>query len=215
MLAAFLEEASVPARCGSLRRVIASGEALPYRLVERCYERLPGVVLENLYGPTEAAVDVTRWSCPKRDPRGIVPIGFPVANTRCYVLDARLEPVPVGTPGELYLGGVQLARGYFRRAALTAERFVPDPFGAGGRLYKTGDRARWLADGTLEYLGRLDGQVKIRGQRIELGEVEAALAPCPAWRRRPRPCRSIKGRRCWSVIWCRKRVQGSGFRVQV
>ena len=128
----------MPARCGSLRRVIASGEALPYRLVERCYERLPGVVLENLYGPTEAAVDVTRWSCPPRDPRGIVPIGFPVANTRCYVLDARLEPVPVGTPGELYLGGVQLARGYFRRAALTAERFVPDPFGAGRAALQDG-----------------------------------------------------------------------------
>ena len=132
-------------------------------------------MLENLYGPTEAAVDVTRYACPPNDPRGIVPIGAPVANTQCYVLDAQLNPVPVGTPGELYLGGVQLARGYFRRPALTAERFVPDPFGRGARLYKTGDTARWLSDGTLEYLGRRDGQLKIRGQRIELGEVEAAL----------------------------------------
>ena len=180
MLAAFLEEPSVTGACTSVKRVIASGEALPYRLVERFYQRLPGAVLENLYGPTEAAVDVTRYACPKSDPRGIVPIGSPVANTQCYVLDAALQPVPVGTPGELYLGGVQLARGYYRRPALSAERFVPDPFSAfGGRLYKTGDRARWLADGTLEYLGRLDGQVKIRGQRIELGEVEAALAALP------------------------------------
>ena len=176
MLGVFVEQAGLEA-CASLRRVIASGEALPWALVERFYERLPGVELHNLYGPTEASVDVTSWACRAGDARQVVPIGRPIGNLQAYVLDGRLEPSPIGVPGELYLGGVGLGRGYLQRADLTAERFVPDPFGGvpGGRLYKTGDLARWLADGSLEYLGRLDFQVKIRGHRIELGEIESAL----------------------------------------
>ncbi|HEX8318270.1 amino acid adenylation domain-containing protein, partial [Longimicrobium sp.] len=165
-------------RCGSLRHVVCSGEALPPALVRRFYDRFAGpVVLTNLYGPTEAAVDVSWWGCAREDAAGVVPIGRPVWNTRLYVLDAALEPVPVGVPGELYIGGVQVARGYQGRAAMTAERFVPDPFSTegGARLYRTGDRARWRADGAIEYLGRLDFQVKVRGFRIELGEIESVL----------------------------------------
>jgi amino acid adenylation domain-containing protein len=177
MLQQFVETAD-PARCGSLRRVICSGEALPPALVERFYDRFAGpVVLTNLYGPTEAAVDVSCWACAREDAAGVVPIGRPVWNTALYVLDAALRPVPVGVPGELYIGGVQVARGYQGRAAMTAERFLPDPFSVrgGARLYRTGDRARWRADGAIEYLGRLDFQVKVRGFRIELGEIEAVL----------------------------------------
>ncbi|MEW5930137.1 MAG: amino acid adenylation domain-containing protein, partial [Gemmatimonadota bacterium] len=175
MLQAFLE-AGEPARCGTLRRVMCSGEALPYALTERFREALPGVELHNLYGPTEAAVDVTHWAAEPRA-RRVVPIGRPVANTRLYVLDAAGEPAPVGVPGELFLGGVQVGRGYLGRPELTAEKFVPDPFGgeAGARLYRTGDRVRWSAEGEVEYLGRIDFQVKVRGFRIEPGEIEAAL----------------------------------------
>jgi acyl-coenzyme A synthetase/AMP-(fatty) acid ligase len=177
MLQPFVETAD-PARCASLRHVVCSGEALPAELVRRFYDRFAGpVALTNLYGPTEAAVDVSCWTCPRDGADGAVPIGRPVWNTQLYVLDAALQPVPVGTPGELYIGGVQVARGYQGRAAMTAKRFVPDPFSmeAGARLYRTGDRARWRSDGAIEYLGRLDFQVKIRGFRIELGEIEAAL----------------------------------------
>ncbi|HEX7239303.1 MAG TPA: amino acid adenylation domain-containing protein, partial [Longimicrobiaceae bacterium] len=175
MLQAFLE-AGEPGRCGSVRRVMCSGEALPYELTERFREALPGAELHNLYGPTEAAVDVTYWACEARE-RRVVPIGRPVANTRVYVLDGAGGPVPPGVPGELYLGGVQVGRGYLGRTELTAERFVPDPFSAepGARLYRTGDRARWTTAGEVEYLGRTDFQVKVRGFRVELGEVEAVL----------------------------------------
>ncbi|HLL45528.1 MAG TPA: amino acid adenylation domain-containing protein, partial [Longimicrobiaceae bacterium] len=177
MLQSFVEAVEA-GRCASLRHVVCSGEALPPALVRRYYDRFAGpVVLTNLYGPTEAAVDVSCWTCAREDASGVVPIGRPVWNTRLYVLDAALRPVPVGTPGELYIGGVQVARGYQGRAAMTAERFVPDPFAVqgGARLYRTGDRARWRADGAIEYLGRLDFQVKVRGFRIELGEIEAVL----------------------------------------
>jgi amino acid adenylation domain-containing protein len=177
MLQPFVEAVEA-GRCGSLRHVVCSGEALPPALVRRFHDRFAApVVLTNLYGPTEAAVDVSCWTCPRDGADGVVPIGRPVWNTALYVLDAALRPVPVGVPGELFIGGVQVARGYQGRAAMTAERFVPDPFSAegGARLYRTGDRARWRMDGAIEYLGRLDFQVKVRGFRIELGEMEAVL----------------------------------------
>ncbi|MFL6127650.1 MAG: amino acid adenylation domain-containing protein, partial [Mycobacteriales bacterium] len=184
MLAAFLAEPAEPG-CGSLRLVVCSGEELPVALARRCLDLLPQARLSNLYGPTEAAVDVTAFHC---DPavlaaRTRVPIGRPVANTRTYVLDDRLRPVPAGAAGQLHLGGLQVARGYANRPGLTAERFRPDPYGPpGSRLYATGDAVRWRDDGTLEFLGRLDGQVKLRGLRIELGEIEAALRDRPGVR---------------------------------
>ncbi|MGE3267192.1 MAG: amino acid adenylation domain-containing protein [Chloroflexota bacterium] len=180
MLDAFLGSADAR-NCATLRQVFASGEALPFELQERFFDRFPDVALHNLYGPTEASVDVSFWACRRNDPRCMVPIGFPVANTQLYVLDRQLQPVPIGVPGELHIGGVQLARGYFKRPELTAERFIQNPFSddPDERLYKTGDLARYLPDGALEYLGRLDHQVKVRGFRIELGEIEAALAAHP------------------------------------
>lgn len=182
MLRAFLEARDV-ARCTSIRELVCSGEALPPDLVDRCHALLPATI-RNLYGPTEAAVDVTHWTCPRVTPTVSVPIGYAVPNTRAYVLDEALEPVPLGVSGELYLGGVQVGTGYYNRPALTDERFVADPFSGapGARLYRTGDVCRQRPDGALEYLGRTDHQVKIRGVRIELGEVEAALAALPGVR---------------------------------
>jgi amino acid adenylation domain-containing protein/non-ribosomal peptide synthase protein (TIGR01720 family) len=182
MLRAFLEESGAE-RCESLRHVICSGEALPYDLQEQFFRLLPSQ-LHNLYGPTEAAVDVTHWTCRRHDERKLVPIGRPVANTQIYILDQNLQPVPMGVPGELYIGGVQVGRGYHNRPELTAERFIPDPFSGNpeARLYKTGDLCRWLPDGAIEYLGRMDFQVKIRGFRIELGEIEEALRQHPGVR---------------------------------
>ena len=176
MLQVFLEEPT-PLRSQSLRQVMCSGEALSVELVKRFQERLSGVELHNLYGPTEAAVDVSYFGCVAGSELRSIPIGRPVANTQLYVLDAGLQPLPVGVSGELYIGGVQLARGYWRRAGLTGERFVPDPYAAaaGQRMYRTGDLARYLASGEIEYLGRVDQQVKLRGFRIELGEIETAL----------------------------------------
>ncbi|MFE1334109.1 amino acid adenylation domain-containing protein [Streptomyces microflavus] len=166
----------------SLRRVFCSGEALPAALVEqfnRVFEG-PGQPprLVNLYGPTEATVDVSYHDCPTGPGAAVtrVPIGRPVDNTQLYVLDAHGNLQPGGIPGELCIGGVQVARGYLDRPELTAEKFTDDPFAPGGRIYRTGDLARWLADGTVEYLGRMDGQVKIRGNRVELGEVQHQLA---------------------------------------
>ncbi|MFP2912017.1 amino acid adenylation domain-containing protein, partial [Pyxidicoccus sp. 3LFB2] len=180
MLQAFVEEPGLE-RLAHLRQVVCSGEALPAPVVRRAQARLPAAQVHNLYGPTEAAVDVTYHACPRDDARPVVPIGRPVANTRIYIVDRHGQLAPVGVPGELLIGGIQVGRGYWRRPELTAERFVPDPFSgtAGARLYRTGDLARWLSDGTLEYLGRLDFQVKLRGFRIELGEVEAALRSHP------------------------------------
>ncbi|MDX3187115.1 amino acid adenylation domain-containing protein [Streptomyces sp. MN03-5084-2B] len=173
MLREFLWAADASA-CASLRRVYCSGEALSPALREEFHAKL-GAELHNLYGPTEAAIDVTAWASPPGRDLPVVPIGRPVWNTRLYVLDDRLRPVPPGAPGELYLAGVQLARGYRGRPGLTADRFVASPFGDGERMYRTGDRARWNHHGEVEYLGRADHQVKIRGVRIEPGEIEAVL----------------------------------------
>ncbi|WP_053147486.1 non-ribosomal peptide synthetase [Pseudomonas sp. Pf153] len=177
MLQAFIHEPGVEA-CAGLKRIVCSGEALPLDAQHQVFAKLPDVGLYNLYGPTEAAIDVTHWTCVDEG-ASIVPIGQPIANLRTHVLDAQLKPVPWGVSGELYLGGAGLARGYHRRAALTAERFVPCPFQAGERLYRTGDRVRQRAYGVIEYLGRLDHQVKLRGLRIELGEIETRLAQHP------------------------------------
>jgi acyl carrier protein len=162
-------------------KILCGGDALTWELAGQLRAR--GASLWNLYGPTESTI----WSAaaevvPSED--GAVPIGLPIANTQLYLLDAHLQPVPIGVPGELYIGGVGLARGYLNRPELTAERFVPNPFSteAGARLYKTGDLARYLPNGNVEFLGRLDRQVKLRGFRIELGEIETVLRQNPAVR---------------------------------
>ena len=174
LLQLFIDEPLV-AECTSLRRLFSGGEALPAELRNRVLARLPAVQLHNRYGPTETAINVTHWQCAASDGERS-PIGRPLGNVICRVLDEQLNPLPVGVPGELCIGGIGLARGYLGRAGLTAERFVADPLGAAGtRLYRTGDRARWNADGVLEYLGRLDQQVKLRGFRVEPEEIEARL----------------------------------------
>ncbi len=185
MLAAFvhaLDDRDAIARLATLRRVFCSGEALPTELC-RQWEQLTGVQLHNLYGPTEAAVDVSWYPAYGEALRQIkgshVPIGYPVWNTGMRILDNRLQPVPVGMPGDLYLTGVQLAQGYLDRPSLTAGRFVADPYAQGERMYRSGDVARWLPDGAIEYLGRSDFQLKIRGQRIELTEIDAVLQNLP------------------------------------
>ncbi|MBF6136514.1 amino acid adenylation domain-containing protein [Nocardia otitidiscaviarum] len=178
MLSVFLTDTDVRG-CTGLRRVFCSGEGLPAATVAEFHAALgsgpDAPQLHNLYGPTEAAVDVTAWHCAPGATD--VPIGSPIWNTSTYVLDARLQPVAPGVVGELYLAGVQLARGYLGRAGLTADRFVANPFTPGARMYRTGDLVRWRVGrvGVLEYLGRSDFQVKIRGLRIELGDIEAAL----------------------------------------
>jgi hypothetical protein len=179
MLQVFLQESGLE-DCASLRRVISSGEALSVEVVQKFHDRLPAE-LHNLYGPTEASIEVSFWPCRRQQVRASIPIGRPIANTQLYVLDSHLQPVPVSVAGELYIGGVALARGYWRRAGLTAEKFIPNPFSSlpGERLYRTGDLARWRAGGELEYLGRLDNQVKLRGHRIELDEIGAALRQHP------------------------------------
>ncbi len=184
MLRAFLEHGDT-GRCQSVRRVMSSGEALPAELVGRFFRALPHAELHNLYGPTEAAVDVTFWACSPADAGRAVPIGRPVANSRIYILDRRSNaPSPARIPGELHIAGVQVGRGYLGRPSLTAATFVPDPFSTepGARMYRTGDLARWRADGAAEYLGRIDHQVKVRGFRVELGEIETVLCAHPGVR---------------------------------
>ncbi|MBJ3815406.1 enterobactin synthase subunit F [Shimwellia pseudoproteus] len=185
MLAAFvsaLEGEACAAQCRSLRRVFCSGEALPVTLC-REWEQHTGVPLHNLYGPTEAAVDVSWYPAFGQALAQVkgnsVPIGWPVWNTGLRILDASMQPVPPGVAGDLYLTGIQLAQGYLGRADLTASRFVADPQQPGQRMYRTGDVARWLDNGAVEYLGRSDDQLKIRGQRIELGDIDRALLQLP------------------------------------
>ncbi|PJK37294.1 non-ribosomal peptide synthetase [Pseudomonas sp. S10E 269] len=171
LLQLFIDEPLV-AECTSLRRLFSGGEALPAELRNRVLAQLPAVQLHNRYGPTETAINVTHWHCRVEDGERS-PIGRPLGNVICRVLDEQLNPAPLGVPGELCIGGIGLARGYLGRAGLTAERFVADHQGA--RLYRTGDRARWNADGVIEYLGRLDQQVKLRGFRVEPEEIEARM----------------------------------------
>jgi len=177
LLQLFLDQPGV-GECTSLRRLFSGGEALPAVLRDRALERLPAVALHNRYGPTETTINVTHWPCRAED-GAQVPIGTPLGNVRCRVLDSELNPLPVGVTGELCIAGAGLARGYLGRPALTAERFVPDPLGAGGRLYRTGDRAGWDAEGRLDYRGRLDDQLKLRGFRIEPGEIRQCLLAQP------------------------------------
>ncbi|MCV3214044.1 amino acid adenylation domain-containing protein, partial [Plectonema radiosum NIES-515] len=171
MLQVFLLEANFE-NCSCLKRVFCSGEALQFELTQRFFTKLE-CELHNLYGPTEAAIDVSFWPCLPQGNLQIVPIGRPISNTQIYILDQDIKPVPIGVPGELYIGGAGVARGYLNRPELTTEKFIPNPFsdGKSERLYKTGDLGRYLSDGNIEFLGRIDNQVKIRGFRIELGEI--------------------------------------------
>ncbi|MGG8278055.1 enterobactin non-ribosomal peptide synthetase EntF [Klebsiella sp. 141198] len=184
MLAAFVAslDSDNVSSCRTLKRVFCSGEALPTELC-REWERLTGAPLHNLYGPTEAAVDVSWYPACGPELAAVtgnsVPIGWPVWNTGLRILDAAMRPVPPGVAGDLYLTGIQLAQGYMGRPDLTASRFIADPFAPGERMYRTGDVARWLDNGAVEYLGRSDDQLKIRGQRIELGEIDRVMAALP------------------------------------
>jgi len=176
MLRVFLEEPNISS-CKSLRRVFCGGEAVTIELQERFFSLLDAE-LYNFYGPTEAAIDVTCWGCRRDSEERFVPIGRPLDNVQIYILNHQLQPVPLGVGGELYIGGDSLARGYLNRPGLTAAGFIPNPFSTtpGARLYRSGDLARYLPDGRLEFLGRSDQQVKIRGFRIEPGEIESVLA---------------------------------------
>ena len=167
-----------PEKCKSLRQIVCSGEALPSELVEKCKSLLPWVRIYNLYGPTEAAIDVTEIDLTDIDTKiAGVSIGRPVANTQIYIVNSQDQIQPVGVPGELLIGGVQVANGYLSRQELTDKKFISNPFNANDeyKLYKTGDLAKWNSDGTISYLGRMDGQVKLNGVRIEPGEIERHL----------------------------------------
>jgi acyl-coenzyme A synthetase/AMP-(fatty) acid ligase/acyl carrier protein len=176
MLAEYLEAQQLSGQ-ENIKRIICSGEALTTNHQQQVFAQHSHVELHNLYGPTEAAIDVSYWSCQREPQAGIaVPIGQAISNTQLYILDESLQQVPFGMTGELYLAGDNLARGYSQRPDLTADRFMPNPYGApGSRMYRTGDKALRRIDGAIDYLGRLDHQVKLRGLRIELGEIEQQL----------------------------------------
>ncbi len=163
-------------KCQSLKQVFCGGEILPVEVVEDFKKKL-NAQLNNIYGPSEATIDTTVFKCEEKFYQSTIPIGRPISNVQTYILDSHLKPVPVGVPGELYIGGDGLARGYLNRPQLTSEKFIQNPFdkSKSQRLYKTGDLVRYLSDGNIEFLGRIDNQVKIRGFRIELGEIEAVL----------------------------------------
>jgi amino acid adenylation domain-containing protein len=180
MLRAFLGSRDADAGRGALRLVVCSGETLAKADAQAFEQHFPDVELHNLYGPTEAAVDVTSWRWRSGFERERLPIGRPIANIETFVLDAELRSVPSGIEGDLYLGGVGVGRGYCCAPGLTAQSFVPHPFAVGRRLYRTGDRARMLDNGEIEFLGRKDHQVKLRGHRIELGQIESVLVEHPA-----------------------------------
>ena len=179
-----LIESSPRERLASLQVAIVAGESCPATLVKDHFSRFPHAALYNEYGPTEATVWCSVYRCQPRDESNRVPIGRPIANTQLYVLDSHMQVVPVGVPGELHVGGASMTGGYWNRPELTAERFIPNPFNPtpGSILYKTGDLARFLPDGNIEYLGRIDHQVKVQGFRIELGEIEAVLLSHPGVR---------------------------------
>jgi len=172
------------ARVVPRKRLILGGEASHWELIEKVEELAPECVVMNHYGPTETTVGVLTYPLEKGQSArsfGTVPLGRPIANMRAYVLDSSLQPAPIKVPGELYIGGVGLARGYINRPELTVEKFVPDPFSKepGARLYRTGDMARWLPEGVIEFLGRVDDQVKFHGFRVELNEIRSALNQHP------------------------------------
>ena len=175
MLNVFIDARGVE-NCRSLRRILCSGEALSIASVEKAYAKLD-VNIYNLYGPTEAAVEVSSWYCDKNETATSIPIGYPTANTQLHILDENLNMLPIGVSGELHIAGTQVAHGYLNREALTKERFIKDIFldSSDARMYKTGDKVRYRADGAIEYLGRIDNQIKLRGLRIELGEIETNI----------------------------------------
>jgi amino acid adenylation domain-containing protein len=171
-------------RCAHVRRAISIGEVLSPALQKKFFKRMPHAQLHNLYGPSETSITVTAWPCDRDDKRRSVPIGRPMTNSEVYILDASLQPVPIGVAGEIYIGGISVSDGYHNRPDLTSERFPAHPFraGSGDRVYRSGDIARFGADGVIEYIGRRDHQLKIRGVRVELGEIEAALDRLPSVR---------------------------------
>jgi amino acid adenylation domain-containing protein len=174
MLSAFLDEPNVNECASSLKWVICSGDILTYSIQERFFSLFSGVNLYNLWGATETAPECSVWECRPGADRHLVPIGVPGANTQIYIVDQGLKPVPVGVTGEIFVGGIQVAKGYLRRPELTAQRFIPNPYGK-GTLYRTGDLGRYLPNRNIEFIGRIDHQVKLRGFRIELGEIETVL----------------------------------------
>ncbi|APJ04881.1 hypothetical protein AXG55_13655 [Silvanigrella aquatica] len=177
MLNLFLD-AKIASKCSSLKRVFTSGEALSYHLQNKFFEQFDNCMLYNLYGPTEAAIDVTYWDCKKNDERNIVPIGYPIANIYLYILNEKLQPVDINEIGELFIGGICLARGYLHKIELTQEKFISNPFLHSEKIYRTGDLCRFLSDGAIEYIGRIDNQIKLRGFRIEIGEIESEILKC-------------------------------------
>ncbi|MGR6009583.1 non-ribosomal peptide synthetase [Bacillus cereus] len=179
MLQIFLDACSKQEKT-SLKRVICSGEALPKSMEKMFFGKMEKVELYNLYGPTEAAIDVSYWKCNGQEVANVVPIGNPISNIQLYILDENQKPIEeAGVNGELYIGGIGVARGYYKNPKLTEEKFVGNPFKDGERLYRTGDICRFRRDGVIEYVGRSDFQVKIRGIRVELGEIESVIESFP------------------------------------